>query len=122
MYKINVILLIIAFLLLCIGCSSKVESIIKVGMELKKAEKILMNFGAQETQLQIRPEKSITGEYMNLEIYALRQRPYIIINHEEENGKYIIKTLSLYYIKPDSKKNSQDRMLKDVDKINLNKL
>ena len=91
-------------------------------MELKKAEKILMNFGAQETQLQIRPEKSITGEYMNLEIYALRQRPYIIINHEEENGKYIIKTLSLYYIKPDSKKNSQDRMLKDVDKINLNKL
>ena len=73
MYKINAILLIIAFLLLCIGCSSKVESIIKVGMELKKAEKILMNFGAQETQLQIRPEKSITGEYMNLEIYALSQ-------------------------------------------------
>ena len=33
-------------------CTTKVESIIKTGMELKKAEEILMNFGAQEAQLQ----------------------------------------------------------------------
>ena len=91
-------------------------------MELKKAEEILMNFGAQEAKLQIRPEKSITGEYMNLEIYSLRQKPYIIINHEEENGENIIKTISLYYIKTDSKKNSQGRTLLNVDNIDLKKL
>ena len=109
-------------LLLLGGCISKVDSIIEVGMEFKKAEKILMDFGATEAHLQIRPEKSITGKYMKLKIYSLDKKPYIVINHEENKGKNIIKKISLYYIKPDSKKNSQNRTLKDVDKIDLIKL
>jgi ribosome-interacting GTPase 1 len=120
--KKNEIKLLIVLSLLFNGCSSKVESIIEVGMEFKKADKILMNFGAQETQLQIKPKKSITGEYMKLKIYALLEKPYVVINHEEENGISIIKTMSLYYIRPDSKKNSQGRKWEDVVKIDLNKL
>jgi hypothetical protein len=109
-------------MLLLGGCISKVEQIIEVGMEFKKAEKIVTGSGAQEAQLQLRPEKSLSGGYMQLNVYALSKKTYIIINHEEENGKNRIKTMSLYSIQPDSKKNSQGRTMRNVDKIDLNEI
>lgn len=91
-------ILILSLLTIPTFAQEKQTSIIKVGMEFEEAEKILKDFGAKEVDLQVMPAKSSTGEFMELVSYVLRDNPHIIINYEQENGKDIIRELSLYYL------------------------
>jgi hypothetical protein len=131
MIKSKIIISIMITSLLLGGCTLnnhptetiKGESIIEVGMEFSKADTILTGYRFQKNHnLQIIPQESPSGEYMSLEIYGLRRKPYIIVNYEKENGENIIRTLSLYYRKRGSKKNDPENKWINVEKIDLNNI
>lgn len=75
----------------------KQNTIIKVGMVFEEAEKVLEEFGAVETNMDIMPVESSTGGYMEVACYVLGKTPAIIINYEQKNEKNIIQVLALYY-------------------------
>lgn len=117
---------ILALTLLGHGCGSSPpaetgsDSVLRVGMEFKEAEKILQNWGAQPVVLQIEPKKSSEGKYLQLDCYGLDRKPAIVINHEPVNGNNIIRGLSLNYTY-ENKGDPKNRWL-DVEEIDLKRI
>ncbi len=125
-----IIPLFIMFFIVCSFSSpsiaeEKQNTIIKVGMDFEEADKMLETFGAKKVNLDIMPKESSNGKFMEVQGYVLgaipwpwHKTPYIIINYEQENGKNVIRALSLYYYYYKYKSNPNNKWL-DVEKIDL---
>lgn len=90
--------MVVLFSMYSFGCidedKEEPSGIVKIGMERKEAEELLMAHDATEAFLSIIIPRGSKDCYKS---YALPNKPYVVVVYGEKNGKEVVKELSLYY-------------------------